>query len=351
VYSAAAAVEAAVTPVDFDPNAVGGQGAGCSSSDFTDFPEGSIALLQPGPCFRRDQVVNAQTAGAVAVVVSYPDWSAGTVRRPTLIEPLLIEVPALAASHDVGLALQSAAESGPPVQIATETSSEDRTTVNVIAESTGGDEGNVVMVGGHLDSTMDGPGMNDNGSGTATILELAEAMAAEEPTNKVRFAFWGAEELGLIGSSQYVEGLEGGELDDIALYLNFDMLASPNFVRFVYGDAEAPSGSDAIAEVFAGYLDSKGLDHESLDLQGGSDHGPFARAGVPVGGLFTGATEVKSISQVDSYGGTAAAPLDACYHLACDTVENVNERVLEEMAGAVAHAVATFASSTEAVDG
>ena len=104
----------------------------------------------------------------------------------------------------------------------------------MLAETSSGRADNVVMVGAHLDSVSRGPGINDNGSGSAAILEVAEAMRKVKPTNKVRFAWWGAEESGLVGSTNYVNGLSPAEQDKIALYLNFDMIGSPNFGRFVY---------------------------------------------------------------------------------------------------------------------
>ncbi len=357
LYSASGDVEAPAAFLDFDPAASGEEltGAGCESSDFAGFPTGSIAVLQAGPCLRRDQVVNAQTAGAVAVVVSYPGWHHGSVRRPTLLSPLQIEVPALSASSEVGAALFDAAQEAVPspihLRVSTNVRTIDRTTVNVIAETHSGDGAHIVMVGGHLDSTMDGPGINDNGSGTAAILEVAVRLASAKPRNRVRFAFWSGEELGLLGSRHYVENLSEDERDSIALYLNLDMIASPNFVRFVYADAESPSGSEAINDLLAGWLRSQGLETDPFDLQGGSDHGSFAQVGIPVGGLLTGATEPKTVGEAGVYGGRPGAPADPCYHLACDTLEEIDEQVLGEMADAAAHAMVTFSTRSPPIPG
>ena len=75
------------------------------------------------------------------------------------------------------------------------------TSYNLIAESKAGRPDNVVVVGAHLDSVDTGPGIQDNGSGTAALLEVAQQMANVQPSNKVRFALWGADEAGLVGST------------------------------------------------------------------------------------------------------------------------------------------------------
>ena len=196
-----------------------------------------------------------------------------------------------------------------------------KTTFNVLAETSSGNANNVVMVGAHLDSVCAGPGINDNGSGSAAILEVAEAMQKVKPTNKVRFAWWGAEESGLVGSTFYVNSLSAAEQDKIALYLNFDMVGSPNYVRFVYdgsGDVgpAGPAGSAAIEDFFNGFYAARGLAFEPTAFDGRSDYGPFIAAGVdiPAGGLFTGAEGIKTAAQAAVYGGTAGQQYDPCYH-------------------------------------
>jgi Zn-dependent M28 family amino/carboxypeptidase len=202
------------------------------------------------------------------------------------------------------------------------------------------------MVGAHLDSVPAGPGIDDDGSGVAVVLQLADALAREVivPRNRIRFAFWGAEELGMLGSQHYVEGLSAEDRANISVYLNFDMLASPNYVRFVFdGDGSAvgnpgPPGSAAVERTFSEYLTSQGLAFEPTELDGRSDYGPFASAGVPVGGLFSGADGLKTQDQAVRYGGTAGKPFDGCYHQACDTIDNINDDVLEQLGGAAADA-------------
>jgi Zn-dependent M28 family amino/carboxypeptidase len=232
-------------------------------------------------------------------------------------------------------------------------------TSNVIAETQNGRDDRVVVVGAHLDSVAAGPGINDNGSGAAAILEIALQMAALdiEPRNKVRFAWWGAEESGLIGSQYYVDNLSKREIKNIALNLNFDMVASPNYVRFVYdGDGSdtplaGPNGSKNIENVFLNYFTEQSLPVEATAFDGRSDYGPFIDAGIPAGGLFTGADEIKTDEQATIYGGTAGEDLDSCYHTPCDDLTNINDEVLEQMADAASHAIQTFAMTTSAVNG
>jgi Zn-dependent M28 family amino/carboxypeptidase len=231
-------------------------------------------------------------------------------------------------------------------------------TFNVLADTAGRTD-RTVVVGGHLDSVSAGPGINDNGSGTAAILETAIQMAlsGDAPTNRVRFAYWSGEEDGLVGSDYYVSQLTKDEIKDHALNLNFDMVGSPNFARFVYdGDGSAfgttgPNGSSNIEKVFLDYFATQGLATEPTEFDGRSDYFGFINNGIPAGGLFTGAEGIKSAEQVELYGGTAGEAFDPCYHQACDTIDNVNADVLEQMADAIAHATQTFAETTSAVNG
>lgn len=337
VYSGAGRVSAPVEPVSFDLHAEDHTGAGCSSDDFSDFPTGSIALLRPGPCYYRDQVVNAQEAGAAAVVLAFPEFTRATgVLRPTLLSGAGIEIPALAATDGTGVEL---ARSQTRLRIMARTRYSPRRGVSLIAERRNARAGDVLMVGGHLDSVMDGPGINDNGSGIATILEMARAVAAKQPKAPVRFAFWGGEEIGLLGSTAYVESLSSQQTTSIEAYLNFDMVASSNFVRYVYEDEIAPAGSDEITDLFARYFNHQDIEFETIDLGGRSDHGAFIEQGIPVGGLFTGAEMLKSRRQRKDYGGRAGASMDGCYHRPCDDIDNINEKVLREMTGAIRHAL------------
>ncbi|HSN75258.1 MAG TPA: M28 family metallopeptidase, partial [Anaerolineae bacterium] len=233
------------------------------------------------------------------------------------------------------------------------------TQYNVIAESRDGDPNNIVMAGAHLDSVQRGPGINDNGSGSAAILETAIKMAKVKPRNKLRFAWWGAEESGLLGSIAYVAGLSEEEKAKIALYLNFDMVGSPNHVFFIYdgddsdavGAGPGPSGSDDIEKVFEGFFASRGLPFKGSDFSGRSDYGPFIANNIPAGGLFTGAEGIKTAEEAALWGGTAGQQYDPCYHLACDTFANNNDTALDVNSDAVAYAVLQFSMNTTAING
>ena len=180
-------------------------------------------------------------------------------------------------------------------------------------------------------------------------------MQKVRPTNTVRFAWWGAEESGLIGSDLYVNGLTDEERANIALYLNFDMIGSPNYVRFVYdGDGSAfglagPDGSGAIEALFEDFYADRGLAFEPTEIDFRSDYAAFFDNDIPFGGLFTGAEGIKTAEQVAVYGGTAGQQYDPCYHAACDTFRNVSRRVLDLNSDAVAFATLTYAMSTETV--
>ncbi|MGW6903839.1 M28 family metallopeptidase [Streptomyces sp. NPDC054940] len=211
-----------------------------------------------------------------------------------------------------------------------------RTGYNLIADWPGGDANQVVMAGSHLDSVSSGAGINDNGSGSAAVLEtaLAVSRAGLQPTKHLRFAWWGAEELGLVGSRYYVNNLSAANRAKISGYLNFDMIGSPNPGYFVYDD------DPAIEKTFKDYYAGLGVATEiETEGDGRSDHAPFKSAGVPVGGLFTGASRTKTAAQVAKWGGTAGQSFDRCYHSSCDTTSNINDTALDRNSDAVAYAV------------
>ncbi len=206
---------------------------------------------------------------------------------------------------------------------------------------------------------MPGPGINDNGSGSAAILEVAQQMGKVKPRNKVRFALWGAEESGLVGSNFYVNNLPQAERDKITLYLNFDMIGSPNHVFFVYdgddsdgvGAGPGPSGSAEIEALFEEFYSSVGQPFKGTDFSGRSDYGPFIAVGIPSGGLFTGAEGIKTADEAASWGGDAGVAYDPCYHQACDTYDNNNDFALEINSDAVGYATLRYAMNTEDING
>ncbi|MEU5737509.1 M28 family metallopeptidase [Streptomyces tendae] len=211
-----------------------------------------------------------------------------------------------------------------------------RTGYNLIADWPGGDANQVVMAGSHLDSVTSGPGINDNGSGSSAVLETALAVARADyrPTKHLRFAWWGAEELGLVGSRYYVNSLGSAERAKISGYLNFDMIGSPNPGYFVYDD------DPTIEKTFKDYYAGLGIPTEiETEGDGRSDHAPFKNAGVPVGGLFSGADYRKTSAQAAKWGGTVGQPFDRCYHSSCDTTANIDATALDRNSDAIAYAV------------
>jgi Zn-dependent M28 family amino/carboxypeptidase len=342
IFSRSGDIEAPIVAVAVDEDGRPIRSGGCEATDWENFPAGSIAVAGPGPCFRRQMVEEAQDAGAAALVITSPDYEVGSVRRPTLLEPDGIEIPALYASNEAGTALREAADAGGSVHLMVETLIQDRLTANVLAQragSAGGDTGEqVVMIGGHLDSVIDGPGINDNGSGTMSNLEIGLQLANLEPTQRtVRFAFWSVEELGLYGSYNWVTSQDQEDLDKVVAYLNFDMIGSSNYVRQVYDSSSAVTAAGDITDAFGAYFDEVGLTWEGEDLGGGSDHAPFEDFLIPTGGLFSGASEEKTDEQAELFGGEADAPMDPCYHLSCDTPDQVNAEVLDQLSDAAAH--------------
>jgi Zn-dependent M28 family amino/carboxypeptidase len=350
-YSGSGDVTAAVTVL---PGPAVDSTPGCEATDFVGFTEGTIALISRGSCTFAIKTENAFNAGAVGVVIY--NNIAGDING-TLGNGFTLDIPVTSVTQALGVEL--AATPGLVLHLDIDTFRGIATTYNVLAESRSGDPNNVVMVGAHLDSVNAGPGINDNGSGSAAILEVAEQMHKVNPRNKVRFALWGAEESNLVGSTYYVNNLSEAELNTIALYLNFDMIGSPNHGFFVYdgddsdavGAGPGPAGSAQIEAVFESFYGSRGLPYKGTDFSGRSDYGPFIAVGIPSGGLFTGAEGIKTVEEVALWGGTAGEQYDQCYHQACDTYANVNLFALETNADAVAYSTLQYAMNTSAING
>ena len=327
---------------------------GCNATDFAGFPVGNIALIERGTCTFADKATNAFNAGASGVVV-YNNIPG--VLNGTLSSTFTLDIPVTSVAQSVGQ--QLASTSGLVLRLKTDTFRGLAISSNLLAETTGGDPSNVVMAGAHLDSVSAGPGIQDNGSGSAALLETALQMAKVKPRNKVRFAWWGAAEFELLGSTTYVNGLTQEEQDDIALYLNFEMIGSPNHVFFIYdgddsdgvGAGPGPAGSAQIEYLFESYYLQVGQPFKGTDFSGRSDYGPFIAVGIPSGGLFTGAEGIKTDEEVALWGGTAGDQYDPCYHLACDTFDNINLNALDINSDAVAFAVLEYAMNTESVNG
>ncbi len=254
---------------------------------------------------------------------------------------------------------QAAAGRQVTLTITTSTVSEVRESENVVAETSTGRTDRVVVSGAHLDSVIEGPGINDNGSGSAAQLEVALQMAelGIEPVNRVRFIWFGAEEAGLVGSAYYISQLTKREVKDIAVMLNFDMIGSPNPGWFVYdGDASdtastGSTGSGVVEDVFVDFFQSIGRETEPTAFDGRSDYDAFVAVGIPAGGLFTGAEDIMTADQAAKWDGETGVAFDPCYHAACDTYDNVDLAALDEMTDAMAHAILTFAMTSSAIQG
>jgi Zn-dependent M28 family amino/carboxypeptidase len=330
--------------------------AGCDPADLppASETEDQIALIQRGFCDFGVKAENAQTAGYDAVII-FNEGQAGRTELLTGTLGRILQIPVVGVSYEDGAALQALAEAGTVEAHVTSLTQNDpdATTKNVIGTSKQGDPDEQVVVGAHLDSVAEGPGINDNGSGSSQNLEIAEELAElkVKPRRQLKFAFWGAEEANLLGSQHYVDELGPEGVGQVYANLNFDMTASPNYVRFVYDgdgsdtDPAGPPGSGAIESLFTNYYASQGLASEPSPFNGRSDYGPFIAVGIPAGGLFSGAEGIKTEEQAAVYGGTAGLAYDPCYHQACDDITNINTKALGEFGDAAAHATLTMARS------
>ncbi|MGW5050723.1 M28 family metallopeptidase [Actinokineospora sp. NPDC004072] len=327
---------------------------GCEAADFAGLPmTGAIALIRRGSCTFEIKAKNAHAAGAVAVLIA--NNVDGALTNVTVGEGV---VPTGGVSRADGDTLFGLAGGSATVDMRFHI--EQRPSRNVIAQTTTGRKDNVVMAGAHLDSVEVGPGINDNGTGSAALLETALSLGGSPRVNNaVRFAWWGAEELGLVGSTEYVRSLTFEQQLDIALYLNFDMIGSPNAAYFVYdgddsdqvGAGEGPYGSAQIEAAFVDFLGATGVETEGTDFSGRSDYGEFIAQGIPAGGLFTGAEGVKTEAQAAKWGGQAGVAYDPCYHQRCDNLGNVDRVALDRNADAMAWVTASYGISTEDING
>ncbi|KAH7073663.1 hypothetical protein BKA63DRAFT_472031 [Paraphoma chrysanthemicola] len=329
---------------------------GCNASDYPAEVSGNIALISRGSCEFGLKSALAGAAGAAGALIY--NNAAGPPLQGTLGAPPRPEgdyVASISISQDLGAGYVSAITGGATVTATIDVLTDIRniSTYNVIATTNSGDQENKLALGAHTDSVAAGPGINDDGSGTVGILEVAKALSKYKINNAVTFGFWAAEEEGLLGSTYYVENLPASEAAKIRAYLNFDMIASPNYVNAIYdGDGSAfnisgPAGSAEIEAFFENYFTGAGANFTATAFDGRSDYGPFLDVGIPSGGLFTGAEENKTEEEALLFGGTAGIALDQCYHAACDNVTNLNLEAFELHGKAIADSVATYALSWE----
>ncbi|KAF4763380.1 hypothetical protein N7455_010825 [Penicillium solitum] len=329
---------------------------GCKASDYPSDVAGGIALVKRGECTFGEKSVLAAAAKAAAVIV-YNNEEGSVSGTLGGVSSDLGPYAAIAGISDVdGKALLSAAAKGAvTLDLAIDSRIENRTTFNVIAETKGGDHNNVVSLGGHTDSVEAGPGINDDGSGIISNLVVAKALTRYSVKNAVRFFFWTAEEFGLLGSEYYTSHLSADELAKIRLYLNFDMIASPNYALMIYdGDGDAfnqtgPAGSAQIEALFENYFKSKKLSYIPTEFDGRSDYDGFISRGIPAGGLFTGAEGLKTEAQAKLFGGQANVSYDVNYHAVGDDFKNLNHEAFLINSKATAFAVAKYANSLDSI--
>ncbi|KAM0246582.1 hypothetical protein ACHAP5_004707 [Fusarium lateritium] len=328
---------------------------GCAASDFPAETKGNVVLVSRGECAFSAKSTNAKAAGAAAVIVynNVPGELSGT-----LGEPFGNFAPIVGISQEDGQAIIAKLKAGEvTVDIDVDATVENRVTFNVIAETKGGDHDNVLVVGGHSDSVAAGPGINDDGSGIIGILNVAKALTKYRVKNAVRFGFWSAEEFGLLGSYAYMKSINGSdaEIAKIRAYLNFDMIASPNYVYGIYdGDGDAfnltgPAGSDAIEKDFERFFKTKRLASVPSEFSGRSDYAAFIENGIPSGGLFTGAEQLKTEEEAKKFGGEAGVAYDINYHKAGDTIDNLNKEAFLVNTQAIANSIAKYAKSFKGI--
>ena len=357
--------------------------SGCSMSDFSGFVPGRIALIQRGTCFFGEKVLNAQAAGASGVII----FNEGNPGRTGVLSgslqdaagnPIIPTIPVAFTSFDTGLALynqyQQATQAGTPlpvmkfsIQALVKPNADDW---NVIADSKGGDKNHVVVVDAHLDAIY-GAGMLDNGSGSVTILDIAQQMKNVNPLNKLRFIWFGGEEIGLLGSSYYIDNLSSNDLSHIGYDLDADVTATPNYIVGVLDPAAPDFFGGTVSSTFpnrvykastlardqaVSYFDSVGLNHEFLSPTG-TDAYNFNLVGIPASGLLTGQDCCKNQQEVNLFGGSLGnyegnipsfdgGCVDNPFRW-CDNLSNNDPAVLTFMSKAFASMVVQMAFDTK----
>jgi len=335
---------------------------GCDPKDYAAVTKDNIAIVSRGNCSFADKILLAANAGAAALLI-YNQGDALTPDRMGIFIGSLggdIRIPAFSLTYELGMALLDT--TGLQLNFFLNAVSYNVTTWNVLASTKRGDPTSAIIIGSHLDSVPAGPGINDNGSGSSVNLELAiqlyQMMIRQESpidiVNRVTFAWWAAEEVGLQGSKWFVAKLnETNGFVNISMNINMDMLGSPNFFRGIHNgsmaEAHIRSGSEAIQHQFESAYKKQSADmkFELTPFDGRSDYGPFIANGIPAGGINTGAEKLKDATGRDLYGGLANAAFDPCYHQYCDTVANIHQGVLTENAKACGTVLEFFATQRD----
>lgn len=336
-----------------------GKDTGCTSDDYvgTDV-KGKIVLVNVGDCFITQKQMVAAEAGAAVMLMNVNSPNPDLNLRYRMVPPADARIPTATLSRGESEHLTADAAKG-RVTVTVDLRGTDKTTksYNLLADTPTGRPDNTIVMGAHLDSVDTAPGINDNGAAAAMVLETAIRLAphVKRIKNRVRFAWWAAEEKGIAGSQYYVDQLSPEQRRQTALYLNLEMIGSPNFARQVYNGqtatGPAPPGSEQISKLVNGYFAERDLPTVGLQLDGRSDHSPFVAAGIAVGGVNAGSDTIKTPEWAKLFGGTAGEMLDHCYHQACDTLANVNKTIFDQCGRSMAWAVGRFAVGTSDING
>lgn len=322
---------------------------GCDASDYDDV-EGSVVLVSRGECPFGQKSRLAGQAGAVGALI-YNNVEGEGALSGTLGTPEADHVPSLALDYTEGQALLEKLNSGADVSVVFKVDSyvANITTTNVLAQTKSGDKDNVVMLGAHSDSVDAGPGINDDGSGTISLLEVAKALTNYDVNNAVRFAWWAAEEEGLLGSDYYANSLSEEENLKVRLFMDYDMMASPNYAYQVYdgNNVDNPAGSEEIKNLYVNFYQDHGLNYTYIPFDGRSDYDGFIKNGIPGGGVATGAEVLKTEEEEAMFGGKAGVAFDPCYHARCDDLSNPDYDAWIVNTRLIAHSVAEFGKSLE----
>lgn len=316
---------------------------GCNDEDYAGLnltTMSQVALIKRGECPFGNKSSLAGKYGAAAAIIYDPESE--EIMSGTLGEPTNTTVGTLGIPASVAKSLIAQKAAGAPLKINMFIAAYVGMikTKNIIAETIHGDHENVVALGAHSDSVEAGPGLNDDGSGTISLLNVAKQLTNFQVNNAVRFAWWAAEEEGLLGSNYYAYNLTAEENSKIRLFMDYDMMASPNFEYQVYNGSNEvnPAGSEELKQLYIDYYDSKGLPWVLIPFDGRSDYVGFIENDIPAGGIAAGAEGLNSKN---------GEVLDQCYHELCDDLTNLNWDAFLVNTQLIAHSVATYAESLE----
>lgn len=320
--------------------------SGCSASDYPEAVKGNIAFVERGKCGFGDKSTLAGRAGASAAVIYNNEKGA---LHGTMGTPNDDQIATFGISNEEAQKTLKKLKAGKSTDAIAYIDGEVKTihTLNIVAQTAQGDPDNCVMLGAHSDSVPEGPGINDDGSGTLSILEVATHLTQFDVNNCVRFAWWAAEEEGLVGSDFYAASLSPAENEKVRLFMDYDMMGSPNFAYQIYNATNdaSPVGSEELRDLYVNWYKAHNLSYTFIPFDGRSDYDGFIRAGIPAGGIATGAEGIKTKEEAKQFGGKAGDWYDPCYHQLCDDVGNVNVTAWEVNTRLIAHSVATYAKS------